>query len=86
MRIHTGEKPIKCDQCNYTTAWATELKYHQKGHASPDQVACVLCNIVFKNALCLKVHNTRYHPVPGAPLSKYFRKKQRKQKDKCLDS
>ncbi|CAH2303330.1 zinc finger 217 isoform X1 [Pelobates cultripes] len=32
IRSHTGEKPYKCEMCDYTSAQGTSLKYHLRHH------------------------------------------------------
>ena len=39
MRTHSGEKPYKCDQCDYASATAIHLRRHEKTHKNPKKGA-----------------------------------------------
>ena len=54
---HTGEKPNKCNQCDYTCTLASNLKRHKKTHAGERPFKCNQCNKTFT----LKHHLTRHY-------------------------
>ncbi|XP_027853757.2 zinc finger protein 182-like isoform X2 [Aphis gossypii] len=58
-RIHTGDKPYKCDQPNCNKAFATKssLEYHIITHSGKMKRAeCPQCNGLFATTSTLKVH------------------------------
>ena len=56
MFIHSGEKPFRCEQCNYSSAQAKSLKEHMLTHSGEKPFACIECNNTFTKARNLKQH------------------------------
>ena len=70
MRTHTGDKPYKCESCDYAAAWNVQLKDHRKAHDSPKQVTCEECNIVYKDMRGLNYHLRKVHSDGSQTVSK----------------
>jgi hypothetical protein len=57
-RSHTGEKPYKCQMCNYACAQSSKLTRHMKTHGrmGKDIYKCRFCNMPFSVASTLEKH------------------------------
>ncbi|CAL4079130.1 unnamed protein product [Meganyctiphanes norvegica] len=56
-KMHTGERPLKSEVCNYATKYTTHLeKYHMRVHSLEKPFACELCNKKFIAARYLQNH------------------------------
>ncbi|KAI0978373.1 hypothetical protein GJ496_008958 [Pomphorhynchus laevis] len=66
-RSHTGEKPYKCELCNYACAQSSKLTRHMKTHgrgASSETFNCKYCNMPFSVASTLEKHMRRCDQNP----------------------
>ena len=58
--MHTGENPFKCDQCNYSSAYAGEVKLHKQRYTGEKPFKCDQCNYSSTQAIHLKVHKRKH--------------------------
>src|SRR3989344_3157739 len=64
-RSHTGEKPFKCDVCDFACATSGHLKVHQRTHTREKPFKCDVCEYTSTTSGHLKVHqrtHTREKP------------------------
>ena len=61
MRYHTGEKPFKCDHCDFVCRESTNLKNHIALHYSQRNYVCELCGAAFYCKRTLQQHHVYKH-------------------------
>ena len=60
-RTHTGEKPFKCDLCNYATSFSSTLVTHKRTHTGEKPFKCTLCSYASAHRVSLNAHMNNKH-------------------------
>ncbi|KAL5005601.1 hypothetical protein ScPMuIL_016759, partial [Solemya velum] len=55
-RVHTGEKPYKCDVCAAAFTWKGNLITHQRIHTGEKPYTCGVCGSAFTRKGNLNTH------------------------------
>ena len=56
LKIHSGEKSNKCNQCDYASSYASSLRRHLKTHSGEKSNKCNQCDYASSQASNLRTH------------------------------
>ena len=61
MMKHSGEKPFKCDLCDYSASNAHHVRTHKRKHSGEKPFKCDQCDFAASRIDNLNVHKRNNH-------------------------
>ena len=56
MKVHSGDKPNNCSQCEYASSYASTLRTHLKTHSGEKSNKCYQCDFASSRGDVLRTH------------------------------
>ena len=69
MKIHSGERPHHCSQCEQTFYLAYNLKVHERIHTGEKPYKCKQCEAAFAQKNSLNVHLRKHVKEDGTNVT-----------------
>ena len=70
IRVHTNERPYKCQICDYASKDSSQLKVHLRTHTGQRPFQCNVCGKAFKTSSDTRVHEKSHFRPPRPKKAK----------------